>query len=166
MTGAPWRDMPAEYGPFTTVHGRFTRWSRDGTWIRFQHALLRQLDDSGKLDHELWYIDGSNIRASRAAATGGKRGDRASRGITHWVAPEAASAARSTSSAIGRACRWPSTSAQVSVTRASGSSGRWTACGLPTEGDLRSDGPGDSVETRATATLSSVDGFTGTASTR
>jgi transposase len=74
MTGAPWRDLPTQFGPFTTVHGRFTRWSRDGTWLRIQRALLRQLDENGKLDRELWYIDGSSIRASRAAATGGSRG--------------------------------------------------------------------------------------------
>lgn len=166
MTGAPWRDLPAEYGPFTTVHGRFTRWSRDGTWERFQHALLRQLEDGEKLDHELWYIDGSSVRASRAAATGGKRGDQTSRGTTPWVAHEAASAARSTWSAIGAACRWPSTSARVSATRASGSSGRWITYGFQTAGDLRSGARRVLVGTRATATLPSVNGSADTASRR
>lgn len=142
MTGAPWRDLPTGYGPFTTVHGRFTRWSRDGTWVRLQRALLRQLDERGKLDRNLWFIDGSSVRASRAAATGGKRGAPASQGTTPSVAREAALAARSIGSAIGTARRWPSTSARVSATKASGSSGRWTACGFQTEGDRRSGARG------------------------
>ncbi|MER7728403.1 transposase [Streptomyces sp. NPDC096323] len=31
-TGAPWRDLPAEYGPWQTVYGLFRRWQRDGVW--------------------------------------------------------------------------------------------------------------------------------------
>ena len=31
-TGAPWRDVPARYGPWQTVYGLFRRWQRDGTW--------------------------------------------------------------------------------------------------------------------------------------
>ena len=67
-TGAPWRDLPARYGPWETVYYRFNRWRHDGTWVRIVTAMLDQLDDLGKLDHELWCIDGTIIRASRAAA--------------------------------------------------------------------------------------------------
>ncbi|WP_435839396.1 transposase [Streptomyces brevispora] len=28
-TGAPWRDPPAEYGPWQTVYGLFRGWQRD-----------------------------------------------------------------------------------------------------------------------------------------
>ncbi len=28
-TGAPWRDVPAEYGPWQTVYGLFRRWQRE-----------------------------------------------------------------------------------------------------------------------------------------
>ena len=31
-TGAPWRDLPSEFGPWKTVYTRFRRWSLDGTW--------------------------------------------------------------------------------------------------------------------------------------
>ena len=31
-TGAPWRDLPERYGPWTTCYDRFIRWRRDGTW--------------------------------------------------------------------------------------------------------------------------------------
>ena len=29
--GAPWRDVPEDYGPWQTVYGLFRRWQRDGT---------------------------------------------------------------------------------------------------------------------------------------
>lgn len=27
-TGAPWRDLPERYGPYTTVYNRFNRWRK------------------------------------------------------------------------------------------------------------------------------------------
>jgi transposase len=67
-TGAPWRDLPERYGPWQTVFYRFNRWRRDGTWSRIVTSLLDELDDKGEIDHGLWCIDGSVIRAGRAAA--------------------------------------------------------------------------------------------------
>ncbi|AGA27927.1 IS5 family transposase [Singulisphaera acidiphila] len=72
-TGAPWRDLPERYGPWETVYYRFNRWRRDGTWIRIVSSLLDELDDRGQIDHDLWCIDGSVIRASRAAAGAKKK---------------------------------------------------------------------------------------------
>jgi transposase len=73
-TGAPWRDLPERYGPWETVYYRFNRWRKDGTWNRIVTSLLDELDDQGKIDHDLWCIDGSVIRASRAAAGAKKKG--------------------------------------------------------------------------------------------
>ncbi len=68
-TGAPWRDLPRQtYGPWQTVYERFNRWSKDGTWGRLLDALHARLDAAGKIDWDLFCIDGSSIRASRAAA--------------------------------------------------------------------------------------------------
>jgi transposase len=67
-TGAPWRDLPERYGPWETVFYRFNRWRNDGTWNRIVTALLDELDEQGQIDPDLWCIDGSVIRASRAAA--------------------------------------------------------------------------------------------------
>ena len=39
-------------------------------------SLLDELDDKGLIDHDLWCIDGTVIRASRAAAGAGKKGGR------------------------------------------------------------------------------------------
>jgi transposase len=67
-TGAPWRDLPERYGPWETVYYRCNRWRKDGTWNRIATSLLDELDDAGQIDHDLWCIDGSVVRASRAAA--------------------------------------------------------------------------------------------------
>ena len=29
-TGAPWRDLPIEFGPWTTVYNRYSRWVKKG----------------------------------------------------------------------------------------------------------------------------------------
>jgi len=81
-TGAPWRDLPESYGPWQTVFCRFNAWRRDGTWVRIVTSLLDELDDKGLLDHDLWCVDGTVVRASRAAAGAGKKG-RATR--VGWV---------------------------------------------------------------------------------
>ena len=72
-TGAPWRDLPERYGPWETVFKCFNRWRADGTWVRIVTSLLDELDDQGQIDHDLWCIDGSVIRASRAAAGAKKK---------------------------------------------------------------------------------------------
>ena len=73
-TGTPWRDLPERYGPWETVFARFNGWREDGTWVRIVTSLLDDLDDQGQIDHDLWCIDASVIRASRAAAGAKKKG--------------------------------------------------------------------------------------------
>jgi transposase len=71
-TGAPWRDLPERYGSWCTVYSRFRRWSRAGIFDRVLRALQRDVDGQGLLDWVLWAIDGTNVRAHKAAAGGGK----------------------------------------------------------------------------------------------
>ena len=73
-TGAPWRDLPVRYAPWQSVYDRLVRWRKDGTWSAIVDQLQAQLQDEGMLDHELWMVDATCIRASRAAAGGGKKG--------------------------------------------------------------------------------------------
>ncbi|HEV3340500.1 MAG TPA: IS5 family transposase [Pirellulales bacterium] len=75
-TGAPWRDVPERYGPWQTVYDRFNRWRRDGTWATILTELLDHLDRHGGLSRDLWCVDASVIRASRAAAGAKKTGGR------------------------------------------------------------------------------------------
>jgi len=78
-TGAPWRDLPERYGPWRTVYDRFNLWSRDGTLDRMLTKLQVRLDAKGLIDWDLFCIDGSVVRASRAAAGARKKRDPASR---------------------------------------------------------------------------------------
>ena len=67
-TGSPWRDLPGYFGRWKTVHGRFNRWRKDGTWDEVLTGLQAQAQARGRLDWEMFCVDGSVVRASRAAA--------------------------------------------------------------------------------------------------
>jgi transposase len=92
-TGAPWRDIPERYGPWQTCWDRFTRWERDGTWVRLLQTLQAHADAEGDIDWDgaaswtkqhlpgLSALDSSHIKAHRSAtgarhqsAKGEKRG--------------------------------------------------------------------------------------------
>jgi transposase len=98
-TGAPWRDLPERFGPWKTVYHYFHRWRDDGTFDRILQALQIHLDRSGQIDWNLWCIDGSCVRASRASAGASKKvsNDTAMNPkTTLWAAQKADSAANST----------------------------------------------------------------------
>lgn len=41
-TGSSWRDLPEEeFGPNSTVHGRYRKWLKEGLWSRIVEALGR-----------------------------------------------------------------------------------------------------------------------------
>ena len=48
--GIPWRDLPAEFGPWQTVWKRHRRFSLDGTWDRVHRALMAEADAAGGID--------------------------------------------------------------------------------------------------------------------
>jgi len=74
-TGAPWRDLPRErYGPWQTVMRTFHTWRRLGVLERVKQALLQDLEQAGRLDWDLWCVDGTSVRATRAAVGGSKGG--------------------------------------------------------------------------------------------
>src|SRR5438874_13831387 len=72
-TGAPWRDIPERYGPWQRIYGRFRRWRRDGTWAKVLTHLLEDLERQGRLGHDLWLVDATIVRASRAAGGAEKK---------------------------------------------------------------------------------------------
>jgi len=72
-TGAPWRDLADYFGPWSTAYGRFNRWRKAGLWDRLLTALHAKADEGGGIDWEMFCIDGSVVRAHKAAAgAGGK----------------------------------------------------------------------------------------------
>ena len=38
-TGSAWRDLPAHFGPWATVHNRYHRWRKAGIWPQILEAL-------------------------------------------------------------------------------------------------------------------------------
>jgi transposase len=82
-TGAPWRDLPEEFGPWATVWDLFDTWNADGTLDEILRRLRAARIDAGEMDDELWCVDGTVVRAARCAAGGGKKGIRRSRQTTH-----------------------------------------------------------------------------------
>ena len=72
-TGAPWRDLPEEFGPWQTVYGRFRRWCRDGTFATILEEILRLVQENGEIDLGLWCVDGTVIRAARCAGGAPKK---------------------------------------------------------------------------------------------
>src|SRR5512145_1782343 len=57
--GAPWRDLPARYGPWATVASRFYRWRPAGLWDRLFAAVQQQADAAGQLDWDRHCVDGT-----------------------------------------------------------------------------------------------------------
>jgi transposase len=107
-TGSPWRNLPELFGPSQNVYDHFARWSKPGVYGRSFEALHIRLDADGEIDWDLWCIDNSSGRASRAAAGAAEKaavGTRTSRKIMRWAAREADSPAGSSCLLTVEACR-------------------------------------------------------------
>jgi transposase len=72
-TGAPWRDLPERSGKWQTVPDRFAKLRQRSLFNRIREALQRRRDQKGLIDFDLGCVDGSSIRASRAAAGASKK---------------------------------------------------------------------------------------------
>jgi len=85
-TGAPWRDLPEEFGNWNSVWRQFRRWCLSGVWDIILQALA---DGGGELD-ALQMIDSTTSRAHRCAA-GEKGGPRCRRSAVREVGSAAKS---------------------------------------------------------------------------
>ena len=65
--GAPWRDLPSEFGNWNSVFQRFRRWAKKGVWQSIFNALVEDPD------FEYLIIDSTIVRAHQHAA-GAKKG--------------------------------------------------------------------------------------------
>ena len=63
-TGAPWADIPARYGPHTTLVNRFNRWRKAGIWS----MLLKEVSKAYQGDVQM--NDSSSISVHQHAANG------------------------------------------------------------------------------------------------
>src|SRR3954451_20789762 len=67
-TGAPWRDLPAHYGPVGTVSSRFYRWRASGVWDRILAAQQSEAAGAGEIDWGLHSGDATITRPHQPAA--------------------------------------------------------------------------------------------------
>ncbi len=61
-TGVPWRDLPAEFGNWNTIHRRFRRWESKGVFDHIFDAT------KGNLDLRAVQVDGSFVKVHQHAA--------------------------------------------------------------------------------------------------
>ncbi|WP_242442318.1 IS5 family transposase [Streptomyces sp. CB02460] len=66
-TGCQWRQLPARYGPWQTIHKRHMLWSADGTWQRLLQHVQAVADAGGGIDWNI-NIDSTSVRAHQHAA--------------------------------------------------------------------------------------------------
>lgn len=72
-TGAPWRDLPAWFGPWSTAWDFFDKWNKDRTFDEVLRRLRSIVVPHDADPSELWCIDGTSIRAARCSGGGGKK---------------------------------------------------------------------------------------------
>ena len=61
-SGAPWRDLPGNFGPYTTCYNRFVRWRRAGVWGKIMNTLACAHDAAVQM------IDTSIVRVHQHGA--------------------------------------------------------------------------------------------------
>jgi transposase len=67
--GAPWRSIPAAFGPWWMAAQTFIRWTRLGVWDR----LLERAQERG-VELGMTFLDGTSVRAHAKAAGAAKKG--------------------------------------------------------------------------------------------
>lgn len=106
-TGSPWRDLPEEFGKWSSVYRQFRRWTLAGLW----EGILEALNESGLVPDALQMIDIEPVSATGSSeparvvrahhlAVGAKGGLRDGVSAVRKVA----SRPRSTSASTARAC--------------------------------------------------------------
>src|SRR3954447_3685531 len=70
-TGAPWRDLPEELGPWATTWDLFDAWNHDGTLDAILSRLRAAGIDAGLIDGGLWGGAGAHRPPAPSGARAG-----------------------------------------------------------------------------------------------
>jgi transposase len=67
-TGGQWREMPQEFGAWSTVHNRFRQWRDAGVFEAMLEGLIAEAARLGEVDLTLVSVDSTTARAHHDAA--------------------------------------------------------------------------------------------------
>ncbi|MFD8395485.1 transposase [Streptomyces sp. NPDC059680] len=67
-TGSPWRDMPQQYGSWSTVYGRFHLWAGARVFQALMAAVIAEAAARGQAELGLVSVDSTSARAHHHAA--------------------------------------------------------------------------------------------------
>jgi transposase len=67
-TGRPWRDVPQEYGSWSTVYGAFQRWAAAGTFRMLMEGMIAEAAARDQVALDLVSVDSTVARAHHHAA--------------------------------------------------------------------------------------------------
>jgi putative transposase len=75
-TGCQWRQLPADFPPWSTVHGYFRRWRISGVWTLLHRKLYPQarLASDRKPGPTLGIMDGQSVKTSERGASAASMG--------------------------------------------------------------------------------------------
>jgi transposase len=66
--GGQWREMPQEFGAWSTVSNRFRQWRDAGVFEALLEGLIAEAAKRGEVDLSLVSIDSTTVRAHHDAA--------------------------------------------------------------------------------------------------
>lgn len=67
-SGGQWREMPGEFGPWSTVYDRFRNWRDAGVFQALMDAMIAEAARRGQVDLSLVSVDSTTARAHHDAA--------------------------------------------------------------------------------------------------
>jgi transposase len=83
-TGAPWSEVPRQYGSPATCWRRLKHWEETGVLLKLWRAFLAQLNDQQQLRWEECFADGSFVPAKKGGPRSGRPSGARARSGWFW----------------------------------------------------------------------------------